>query len=323
MSPVPDESRDEEQDSPLSTRLFVANGHGRGVLIYDKAESVSGDAVPDRTIDLSANPNADQPGDVLVDETRNLLYVAVYDGDTIYAYDGGTTIDNPAAADRTITSDSFDGIEGIALDEANDILYVASYGNSCVCCIHSVSTADGAVTPDRTLSGPDVANPWPLFLDEANDRLYVANAGDTADATFIAVLDAASTLDETVTASRTITGTALSAYLTGITVDTSRNLLYAAMDNGTIVRYLDAATADGDVTPAARIELSGSIYRPSGVFVDTASDRLYVTHSQGSDPNSGKILVFDGASTLAGGSTPDRVVNNLTGPTGLWGINYR
>lgn len=325
MNPVPDDFTAEEEDSPPpapSTRLFVANGHGSGVLIYDKAESVSGDVVADRTIDLSADPSADQPGAVFVDETRDILYVAVYDGDTIYVYDGGTTVDSPTAADRTITSSSFDGIEGIALDEANDILYVSSYGNARVCCFHSASTANGTVTPDRTLSGSDIANPWPLFLDETNDRLYVGNAGPAIADNFIAVFDDVSTLDGSVTADRTITGTALGAYLTGITLDPSRDLLYAAVSNGTILRYPNAATATGDVTPAPQIGLSGLNYSPNGVFVDTASDRLYVTHNQGSAPNEGKILVFDRASSLAADSTPDRVVNNLTGPNGLRAIKY-
>jgi hypothetical protein len=86
-------------------------------------------------------------------------------------------------------------------------------------------------------------------------------------------------------------------------------LYVANPNNNTILRFDNANTADADVPPSGSISGSATqITSPQHIFVDAASDTLYVA-------NQGSVLAFANASTRNGGTAPER---SLSGPsTGL------
>lgn len=91
----------------------------------------------------------------------------------------------------------------------------------------------------------------------------------------------------------------------------AQGLLYVANQvDDSILRFSGAATANGDLAPAATIQgnltgLEGANY----IFLDSANDRLYVANQAG-----GSILVFDSASTITGNAQPTRTITGITAP---------
>ncbi|MEK7796634.1 MAG: beta-propeller fold lactonase family protein, partial [Pseudomonadota bacterium] len=113
----------------------------------------------------------------------------------------------------------------------------------------------------------------------------------------ILVFNNASTASGEIVPNRTISGvlTTLNAP-SGIFVDTANNRLYVANYTGnSILLFSNASAADGEIVPNRRI--SGALTtlnNPSGIFVDTANNRLYVANYTGNS-----ILVFNNASTAS------------------------
>ena len=105
----------------------------------------------------------------------------------------------------------------------------------------------------------------------------------------------------------------------GIFVDTANNRLYVANRTAnSILVFNNASTADGNIVWSRRI--SGgftSLDAPSGIFVDTANNRLYVANYTGNS-----IFVFDNASTANGDIPPNRTITGglttLNGPLGIF-----
>src|SRR5207249_226606 len=85
-------------DSP-NNRLFVANQGASSVVIFENANTKTGNITPDRTISGPATLLA-APADLALDSGRNLLYVA--DGSNIFAFAGATTINGNVPPVRTI-----------------------------------------------------------------------------------------------------------------------------------------------------------------------------------------------------------------------------
>ncbi len=78
--------------------------------------------------------------------------------------------------------------------------------------------------------------------------------------------------------------------------------LYVATPNG-ILHFNNAESSNGNVAPVATITAT-QISSPQHLFIDTASDRLYVANQGGSS-----VLVFDNVSTIAGATTPTRIIS--------------
>jgi SMP-30/gluconolaconase/LRE-like protein len=92
----------------------------------------------------------------------------------------------------------------------------------------------------------------------------------------------------------------------------SAGILYVSNPNtNTILRFNNAAQANGNLSPSGIISGGSTLLNfPQHIFVDAASDRLFVANQGGSS-----VLVFDGASTKTGDVAPAR---NLGGAsTGL------
>jgi len=92
--------------------------------------------------------------------------------------------------------------------------------------------------------------------------------------------------------------------------DRVRNVIYVPAETTVpdvaILVFANAATTTGNIAPARRIVVTGET-RFHGVELDEAADRLYASGE------SGKLYVFNNASTLAGTVTPTAAIT-LTSP---------
>ena len=86
-------------------------------------------------------------------------------------------------------------------------------------------------------------------------------------------------------------------------------LYVADPNNNSILRFDNANTADGALAPAASISGTATLLNaPQHIFVDAASDTLYVA-------NQGNVLAFDGVSTKTGPVQPREIsATGLTAP---------
>ncbi|HEY6970059.1 MAG TPA: hypothetical protein VJA94_12705 [Candidatus Angelobacter sp.] len=83
--------------------------------------------------------------------------------------------------------------------------------------------------------------------------------------------------------------------------------------NNSIIRFDNAFTANGNVTPAATIVGAATqISGPKYIFLDASADRLFVAN-----PGVPNILIYDNISTTNGNVAPSRVITStsLTTPT--------
>jgi hypothetical protein len=95
-------------------------------------------------------------------------------------------------------------------------------------------------------------------------------------------------------------------------INGAQGILYVSNPNtNTILRFNSAAKATGNLGPSGVISGGTTLLNfPQHIFVDSASDRLYVAN-QGSS----SVLVFDGASTKNGDVAPSRTIGGAS--TGL------
>lgn len=108
----------------------------------------------------------------------------------------------------------------------------------------------------------------------------------------------------------------------GVWIDQRRELLYIANTHaGNILVYENAYGVDGDLAPG-RIITSPFMKAPTHLYIDEATDRMFVANFGGeirldpgvSYPDDGtlpSVLIFEGASTLSGAAIPAvRIVDN-------------
>jgi len=93
---------------------------------------------------------------------------------------------------------------------------------------------------------------------------------------------------------------------------TNPGKLYVTNQTGnSILRFDNALTATGDVTPAATITgAGGQIAAPQYLAIDTGNDRLYVA-------DTGGVLVYDNISTRNGNISASRTIGGMSSPTDL------
>jgi hypothetical protein len=213
---------------------------------------------------------------------------------------------------------SVSNIPSVALDAANDRLFVATQ-NGGVVTFDNVSTASGNTAFTRRVTGlipasaggPRGVNFFSIDVDKTHDVLYsVDTVGE------VHVYNGISTLNGTNLApTRIVTpdfGGAGGNFVFGIAIDVAKDLLYVGLQvntTQTIAVFNNASTINTTGTPA--LAPTKTFTFPVGIgsiFLDAASDRLYVSRFDG------KVLVFNGASGLASGAAPaaDRTID-LTG----------
>ncbi len=305
-------------------KLYVAvpfsppSGNGAIVRLDDPA-MLTGNVTPAATISGDQTRFGLGLNGVVVDKMGDRLYALVSTGPStgaILVFDHASTRSGNVAPDRVIEG-SATGLLGtgpFVLDTTRDIAYAEAgadaSGDVEIQVFKNVSTLSGNVAPATLLhfSAPHIAAS-DLLLDEANNRLFALMNDQT-----ISVFDNASAIPSgLLTPNRTIAGanTGLSS-VTRMTLDPAGRLLVGNTSFGTpanIVIFADAATANGNVTPAATISGSATalnIGGPWGMAVVTgpgssASGDLYV------NIENGNVLVFKNVATLNGNVTPDHM----------------
>jgi 6-phosphogluconolactonase (cycloisomerase 2 family) len=86
-------------------------------------------------------------------------------------------------------------------------------------------------------------------------------------------------------------------------------------NSNTLLRFDNAFTANGNVTPAATIVGTNTTFNfPNFMTLDTANDSLYIA-----DTNDLSVVIYDGISTKNGNVAPSRIIagvaTNLLSPT--------
>lgn len=138
--------------------LYVSDIGNKSVRIWNNASTVGGGTSPSRVI-LGANTQLTTPFDVLVDTTRNVLYVA--NGNSILVWNNASTVSGNVAPNRVISGANtlLTQTCQMTLDTARDTLYVGTGGNSSnqVVVFANASTLSGNATPTRVLTTPSNA----------------------------------------------------------------------------------------------------------------------------------------------------------------------
>lgn len=135
-----------------------------------------------------------------------------------------------------------------------------------------------------------------------DSRLYVAgNLGNQ-----ILSFNNADTVSGTIIPERALTGAATT--LTGprgLAIDMPNNVLYVANAGGNaVLAFTNARSATGNTAPARTIAGAATTFNlPSGLYYDTAHDRLYVANTGGNS-----VLVFDGIGSANGNMAPTRTL---------------
>jgi DNA-binding beta-propeller fold protein YncE len=288
------------------SRLYISGNGSDALLVYDAANSVTGNTAASRTV-VGTSTTLNAPRGIAVDMARNQVYIANTGDNSILVFSSASTMTGDIAPFHSISNigDPISPI-GLFIDPINDRLYVTS-GNS-VLVYDNVSGLNGTnIMPNRTLTGgsTELSTPTGIFVDTTRDLLYVAN-GDSQ----ILVFNNASTVNGSSTGPiRTISIASSSA---GVFVDVMADRLYVVNTGANSIHVFDnASTADG--SPSHRV-ISVLLNLPRDIFVDTGTDRLYVANA-GDD----SILVFNDASTANNPLAPARVLS-LPASTVPWGI---
>ncbi|MHA2675304.1 MAG: InlB B-repeat-containing protein [bacterium JZ-2024 1] len=199
---------------------------------------------------------------------------------------------------------------GIYYDAGANRMYVANFGGNSILVFDNFTALNGNVAPNRVISGPGTGlnGPYRLALDTANDRLYVADYSGNS----VVVFNNASSANGNVTPARTISGAAtLLEGPTGISVDTTRNLLIVTCDaaaGGRTLFWDNASTVNGNVPPNRKIEGSNANYNvPVDHYYATTANHLYIGNFFGSFDSD--VTVFHNASTANGNIAPDRTID--------------
>jgi DNA-binding beta-propeller fold protein YncE len=191
-----------------------------------------------------------------IDDARQEMYLVIQRDNAVVVYPKSAKDDDAPVrllqGDRTMLADPHD----IALDLKNRLMYITNYG--------ATSTTTAGARPPRKANWP-LSGPWVVpgsgrFLEPSITVHSMDASGDTPPV-------------------RMIRGPKTRFnWATGLSLDTERNELYVANDNGDEVLVFDAA-ANGDVAPKRIISGPKSLVKnPMGVHVDTRNDELWVTN---------------------------------------------
>lgn len=284
-------------------KLYVSNANDNSILRFDNALTDSGNIAPAATI-TGALTTLSAPAFMTLDTTANRLYVANNGNVSILIFDNISTKTGNVAPSRTIAGNStalFSPTD-VAVDTTKDLLYVADDVDIFV--FSSASTANGNIAPLHDISPGFTVSA--IYIDAANNRLYAADHDNNA----IAVFDNASTLDSTVTATRTIAGA--STHLgapSSVQLDGSGRLIVTNVTTASIAIFNNAATASGNIAPSAEIVGSSTgLSVPDQIVVDrTGNGTLY-----NADPGAARIAVYGNLSTANGNLAPSRTISGTS-----------
>ena len=296
--------------STVTPTLFVTSAAGPNVVGFAYPWVVSGNAVPNTVLTGSA--------------TRLILpwaAVAISNGTLLVSNIDGTGSDHPSltgyanaasatgnlapSLEVTGAATSLVSPRSMAYHAATDTLLVADLGAPSILVYPNVSQSSfhGNVAPTRIITSTSLSGPQGIYLTAAGD-LYVANNGNNT----IAVFANAHTANGPVTATRTITSTALAnaGSLQAVCVDQSDHL-FAADAGGKVFMFNGASTLTGAATPAATLQVQTAITASlTAIAVDSAGHGYVLDGGANS-----AVYVYDSIATRSGTLAPDRTI---TGP---------
>jgi hypothetical protein len=195
-----------------------------------------------------------------------------------------TLIDNPE-------------FDAVAADNERNMLYMSDNWDGSILVFHNVDTISGNIAPDRTIL-PNIlglSEIRGIELDIVNDSLYVAGK----DAAFhIYIFNNASTKNGSIAPDATLNLTGIYC----ISLDQTRDILYVG-DLTTQLYVFDNASTLTTGSAVSRTITFSTIMTYS-VFVDSATNRLYVASRQASSAGY-NLFVFNNASTLSGSQNSD------------------
>jgi DNA-binding beta-propeller fold protein YncE len=237
-----------------NNRLFVANQGGSNILVFDNANTQTGNAAPTRTISGPAT-QLFSPVDVALDRTRDLLYVA--DNTAIQVFANGSTATGNVSPLHSLSL----GFTPSALfvDSANNRLFVADTTSNAVHVFDAAGTLNGVVSANRIVSGgtTQLNQPGGLQVDNAG-RLIVSNFNG-ATVTFY---PNAATANGNVAPVATITGGSTGMIApTQIVLNnatTTGDLYLADGAAASVLIFANIGAANGNVTPTRTINGSNT-----------------------------------------------------------------
>jgi hypothetical protein len=252
--------------------------------------SVTPDAAPD--------PVPDAAPDAAIDAPPPTFTV----GGTVTGLAGTGLMLRLNGAEFPITGNGAFSFPGSLADGANYLVTIASQP-SCPQRLCVLSNAAG------TIAGANVSVPVTCSLPRI--RLVSTNWGSpqgvriTED--ILSLANNATATPRIVTGANTTLG---NSQTDSAAFDRARNAIYVpaetTLPDVAILVFANAATTTGNIAPARRIVVTGET-RFYGIELDEAADRLYASGE------SGKLYIFDNASTLAGTVIPTAAIT-LTSP---------
>ena len=288
-------------------KMYVSNAANNSIVRFDNALTVTGNVSPAATIS-GASTQLAAPQYLFLDVPANRLFVANQGAGSIVIFESVNTRTGNVAPDRTISGPATLLVSPVdlAVDSGRNLLYVAD--GSSIFAFAAASSINGNAPPVRNIAVG--FTPSAIFLDQTNDRLYAANSAGNA----IHIYDGVSLLNNAVAANRIISGAATQLNKpAGLQVDAAGRLIVSNFNAPSITVYANAATANGNVLPAAAIMgASTSLIAPTQIILNTATTGgdLYLA-----DGGAGSVLIFANIASASGNTAPTRNVNGSN--TGL------
>ena len=275
---------------------------------FDNATTTaSGNVAPSATI-VGGSTTLDNPTFIRLDVSADRLYVANSGGPSILVFESISTKDANAAPDRTISGPDLVVPIDVAVDTSLDLLYVAD--DIDVFVYTSASTANGTnLTAAHDITTPITASIGGIFLDAANDRLFVSDPSGNA----VEIYDNASSLDGTVSPTRTIQGAATHlAAPSSLQLDGSGRLVVsnssASGPSITIYAANVISTGTGAINAIPVGEIKGAstgFDRPDQIAVDTSGTGTVYNVDSGA----ARVAAFTNLSTATGNIAPARTIS--------------
>lgn len=299
---------------------FSPSSSNGAILRFDNPSMLNGNVTPAATIAGPQTQFGILFGAMFLDKTNDRLFALVSTTSvtgSILVFDHISTKNGNAAPDRVIAGPATQilGTGALVVDTSRDVAYAEAgadaSGNALILVFKNASTASGNVAPSASLQVSAIGlAASDLALDQAGDRLFaLINDGS------ISVFDNFSTLTTgLMTPNRVIAGANTQFVAPNhIALDPAGRLLVSQIASGLtppgILIFADAATANGNIAPAAAINGSATGFNIGGPHAMT------VVTGPGSSPSGdlyvniefGNVLVFKNIGTANGNIAPDHM----------------
>lgn len=159
--------------------MYLASTGGQRVDVFRDAATINGNVAPARSMTYDSS-GVETPSGVVVDETRNVLYVSVTTGteSKILRWDDACNVAGDPPSAVLLPTAPYPKLDRqLSLDEKNDRLYVPNETNVVV--FDNISKKSGAIIPAKTFSLPTPSiGKRGISYDARNDRLFVSACFD-------------------------------------------------------------------------------------------------------------------------------------------------